>query len=125
MTKLSIRTGDKVKVIAGKEKGKEGKVLATLPHKERVIVERVNMVKKATRPTQRNPKGGLLEIEAPLHVSNVMLVCPKCSQPTRIGRKRDGRHARARLQEVRERHRRLVPPSAPGSPPRGGEVQGR
>ena len=89
MTKLSIRTGDKVKVIAGKEKGKEGKVLATLPHKERVIVERVNMVKKATRPTQRNPKGGLLEIEAPLHMSNVMLVCPKCSQPTRIGRKRE------------------------------------
>jgi large subunit ribosomal protein L24 len=90
MTKLSIRTGDKVKILAGKEKGKEGKVLATLPHKERVIVERVNMVKKATRPTQRNPKGGILEIEAPLHVSNVMLVCPKCSQPTRIGRKRDG-----------------------------------
>jgi large subunit ribosomal protein L24 len=89
MTKLSIRTGDKVKVIAGKEKGKEGKVLATLPYKERIIIERVNMVKKATRPTQRNPKGGLLEIEAPLHVSNVMLVCPKCSQPTRIGRKRD------------------------------------
>ena len=89
MTKLSIRTGDKVKVIAGKEKGKEGKVLATLPYKERVIVERVNMVKKATRPTQRNPKGGFLEIEAPLHVSNLMLVCTKCSQPTRIGRKRE------------------------------------
>jgi large subunit ribosomal protein L24 len=88
MAKLSIRTGDKVKVIAGKEKGKEGKVLATLPHNERVIVERVNMVKKATRPTQRNPKGGILEIEAPLHVSNLMLVCTKCSQPTRVGRKR-------------------------------------
>ena len=89
MTKLSIRTGDKVKVIAGKEKGKEGKVLATLPYKERVIVERVNMVKKATRPTQRNPKGGILEIEAPLHVSNVMLICPKCAQPSRMGRKRE------------------------------------
>jgi len=89
MSKLSIRTGDKVKIIAGKEKGKEGKVLATLPYKERIIVERVNMAKKATRPTQRNPKGGILEIEAPLHVSNVMLVCPKCSQPTRIGRKRE------------------------------------
>lgn len=88
MTKLSIRTGDKVKVIAGKDKGKEAKVLATLPHKERVVVERVNMVKKATRPTQKNPKGGILEIEAPLHVSNVMLVCPSCSEPTRVGRKR-------------------------------------
>jgi large subunit ribosomal protein L24 len=89
MAKLSIRTGDKVKVIAGKEKGKEGKVLATLPYKEHVIVERVNMVKKATRPTQRNPKGGILEIEAPLHVSNVMLICPKCAQPSRMGRKRE------------------------------------
>lgn len=89
MTKLSIRTGDKVKVIAGKDKGKEAKVLATLPHKERLILERVNMMKKATRPTQRNPKGGILEIEAPIHVSNVMLICPKCSQPSRIGRRRD------------------------------------
>jgi large subunit ribosomal protein L24 len=95
VTKLSIRTGDKVKVIAGKDKGKEGKVLATLPHKERVIVERINMVKKATRPTQRNPKGGILEIEAPLHVSNVMIVCPKCSQTSRIGRRReDGNRVR-------------------------------
>ncbi|HSK48342.1 MAG TPA: 50S ribosomal protein L24 [Coriobacteriia bacterium] len=89
MTKLSIRTGDKVKILAGKEKGKEGKVLATLPYKERVIVERINMVKKATRPTQRNPKGGILEIEAPIHVSNVALICPKCSQATRIGRRRE------------------------------------
>jgi large subunit ribosomal protein L24 len=89
MAKLSIRTGDKVKVIAGKDKGKEAKVLATLPHKSRALVERVNMVKKATRPTQRNPKGGILEIEAPIHVSNLMLVCPSCSQPTRIARKRE------------------------------------
>ena len=90
MTKLSIRQGDKVKIIAGKDKGKEGKVLATMPHKERVLVEHVNVMKKATRPTQRNPKGGILEIEAPIHVSNAMLVCPKCSQPTRVGRKREG-----------------------------------
>jgi len=95
MTKLSIRTGDKVKVIAGKDKGKEAKVLATLPYKERVIVERIAMVKKATRPTQKNQKGGILEIEAPIHVSNVMLVCPSCSQPTRVGRKRvDGTRVR-------------------------------
>ena len=89
MAKLSIRTGDKVKIIAGKDKGKEGKVLATLPHKERVLVEHINIMKKATRPTQRNPKGGILEIEAPMHVSNVMLICPKCSQPSRIGRRRE------------------------------------
>ena len=90
MTKLSIRTGDKVHVLAGKDKGKEAKILAVYPTRERVVVERVNMMKKATRPTQKNPKGGILEIEAPIHVSNVALVCPKCSQPTRISRKREG-----------------------------------
>ena len=89
MTKLSIRTGDRVRVLAGKDKGKEAKILAVEPTRERVIVERVNMMKKATRPTQKNPKGGILELEAPIHVSNVALVCPKCSQPTRIGRKRE------------------------------------
>ena len=90
MTKMSIRTGDKVRVLAGKDKGKEAKILAVYPTKERVLVERVNMMKKATRPTQKNPKGGILELEAPIHVSNVALICPKCSQPTRIGRKREG-----------------------------------
>ncbi|MGV8082165.1 MAG: 50S ribosomal protein L24 [Coriobacteriia bacterium] len=95
MAKMSIRTGDKVRVIAGKDKGKEAKVLAVYPHKERVSVERVNMIKKATRPTQRNPKGGILEIEGTIHVSNVMLVCPKCGQPSRIGRRRaDGTRIR-------------------------------
>jgi large subunit ribosomal protein L24 len=89
MTKLSIRTGDKVRVLAGKDKGKEAKVLEVYPFKSRVVVERVNLIKKATRPTQKNPKGGILEIEAPIHVSNVAIVCPKCSQPTRIGRKRE------------------------------------
>lgn len=95
MAKLSIRAGDKVRVIAGKDKGKEAKVLATEPHRERVIVERINMMKKHTRATQRNPKGGILEIEAPVHVSNVMLVCPSCSQATRVARKRvDGNRVR-------------------------------
>ena len=89
MTKMSIRTGDKVQIIAGKDKGKEGKILSVLPYKERVTVERANMMKKATRPTQKNQSGGILEIEAPLHVSNVMLVCPSCSQPTRIARRRE------------------------------------
>ena len=89
MTKVSIRTGDKVRVLAGKDKGKEAKVLAVYPHNERVVLERVNMMKKATRTTQKNTKGGILEIEAPIHVSNVAVICPKCSQPTRIGRKRE------------------------------------
>lgn len=89
MTKMSIRTGDKVRVIAGKDKGKESKVLKVFPHKQRIVIERVNMIKKATRPTQKNPSGGILEIEGTVHVSNVMIVCPKCSQPTRIGRRRE------------------------------------
>ena len=89
MTRMSIRTGDKVQVTAGKDKGKEGKILSVLPYKERVTVERANLMKKATRPTQKNPTGGILEIEAPIHVSNVMLICPSCSQPTRISRRRE------------------------------------
>jgi large subunit ribosomal protein L24 len=89
MAKLSIRTGDRVRVLAGKDKGKEAKVLAVYPHKQRVVVERVSLVKKAARPTQKNPKGGILEIESSIHASNVALVCPKCSQPTRIGRRRE------------------------------------
>ncbi|MCL2503189.1 MAG: 50S ribosomal protein L24 [Coriobacteriia bacterium] len=89
MAKLSIRSGDKVRILAGKDKGREGKVLAAFPHKQRVIVERVNLMKKTTRPTQNNPNGGIMELEAPVHVSNVMLLCPSCSQPTRIGRRRE------------------------------------
>jgi ribosomal protein L24 len=67
--------------------------------------ERVNMMKKATRPTQKNPKGGILEIEAPMHVSNVAIVCPKCSQADPHRPQARGRHARPRLQEVRQRYR--------------------
>ena len=94
---LSIRKGDKVKVIAGKDKGKESRVLKVQPYKERLVVEHVNMVKKAQRPTQRNPKGGLLEIEGTIHASNVMLLCPSCSQPTRIGRRRTDDGSRIRV----------------------------
>lgn len=86
---LTLRKGDKVHVITGKDRGKEGKILRVLPEKQRVVVERVNMVKKAQRPTQRNPQGGILEIEGSLHVSNVMLVCPNCAQPTRVSRTRE------------------------------------
>ena len=82
---LNIKKGDNVKVIFGKDAGKEGKVLRTVPENERVVVEKVNIMKKAMRPTQQNPQGGISSIEAPLHVSNVMLVCPKCSKATRVG----------------------------------------
>ncbi|MEF9876220.1 MAG: 50S ribosomal protein L24 [Gordonibacter sp.] len=86
---MNIKKGDKVKVLSGKDKGKEGVVLRALPQKERVVVEKVNIIKKAMRPTQQNPQGGISTVEAPIHVSNVMLVCPECKQATRVGHKRD------------------------------------
>ncbi|ADU96241.1 50S ribosomal protein L24 [Thermovibrio ammonificans] len=83
--KFKIKAGDKVIVIAGKDKGKVGKVLKVLPEKERVIVEGVRIVKKHVRPSQTNPEGGIIEKEAPIHISNVMLVDPKTGEPTRVG----------------------------------------
>jgi large subunit ribosomal protein L24 len=85
MPKLSIRKGDRVRIITGKEKGKEGKVLFAIPEQNKVLVEARNMVKRHTRPTQKVPQGGIQEREAPVHVSNVQLICPNCGQPTRIG----------------------------------------
>ncbi|EZH64470.1 50S ribosomal protein L24 [Bacillaceae bacterium JMAK1] len=84
---MNVKAGDKVKVISGKDKGKEGVILKSLPAKERVIVEGVNVVKKHAKPTQENPQGGILNQEAAIHVSNVMLIDPKSGEPTRIGYK--------------------------------------
>lgn len=86
---MTIRKGDKVKVIAGKDKGKESRVLRVYPEKQRLVVEHVNMIKKHQRPTNKTPQGGILEVEGTIHVSNVMLLCPSCSQPTRVGRRRE------------------------------------
>ena len=95
MPGMNVRRDDTVKVIAGKDKGKEGKVLRALPKKGRVVVEKVNVVKKAMRPTQANPQGGISSMEAPIHVSNVMLVCPKCNAATRVGfSRKDGKVTR-------------------------------
>jgi large subunit ribosomal protein L24 len=86
---MSIRKGDKVKVIAGKDNGKESRVLRVYPERQRLVVEHVNMIKKHQRPTNKQPQGGILEVEGTIHVSNVMLLCPNCSQPTRIARRRE------------------------------------
>ena len=86
---LTIRKGDRVKVISGKDAGKEGKVLRSAPEKQRIVVENVHMIKKHTRPSQKNQQGGIIEMEGTIHVSNVMLVCPNCGQPTRVGRRRE------------------------------------
>ncbi len=95
MAKMNIKKGDKVKVLAGKDRGAEGIVIAAKPTAQRVTVEKVNIVKKAMRPTQANPEGGISEIEAPIHVSNVMLICPSCKEATRVSVKReDGKKVR-------------------------------
>lgn len=86
-TPIRLRKGDTVKVIAGKDLGKTGKVLRVMPDKGRLIVEGVNFVKKHARRTREDRAGGIHEIEASVHVSNVILICPKCRQPTRIGNK--------------------------------------
>ncbi|MBO0994231.1 50S ribosomal protein L24 [Bacillus sp. SD088] len=85
---MQIKSGDKVMVISGKDKGKTGTVLAAYPQKGRVLVEGVNIVKKHSKPSQENPQGGIDSREATIHASNVMVIDPKSNEPTRIGYKR-------------------------------------
>ncbi|SEU01105.1 large subunit ribosomal protein L24 [Salinibacillus kushneri] len=82
---MHVKKGDKVMVISGKDKGKQGTVLEAFPKKDRVLVEGVNLVKKHAKPSQDNPQGGILTQEAAIHVSNVMPVDPKSGEPTRVG----------------------------------------
>ena len=80
-----VRKGDTVIVVAGKERGKKGKVLRVIPEKSRVVVERINMIKKHQKPTQKLRQGGIIEREGAIHLSNVMLVDPGSDRPTRVG----------------------------------------
>lgn len=93
---MKVIKNDTVLVISGNYKGKKGKVLKVFPKNQRVIVEGVNFIKRHTRPTQKNQQGGILEKEAPIHASNLMVVCPKCDTPSRIGRQvlEDGKRVR-------------------------------
>lgn len=95
--KLHVRTGDTVQVISGKDKGKTGKIIAAMPAKERVVVEGINQVKRHTKPSQKNPQGGIITKEAPIHVSNVMVIDAKTKQPSRIKKvhQKDGSYVRA------------------------------
>lgn len=89
MAKLHIKKNDQVLVTAGRDRGTRGKVLRVLPADDKAIVERVNMVKRHTRPNpQKGIQGGILEREAPIHVSNLMVVCPTCGKPSRLRRER-------------------------------------
>jgi large subunit ribosomal protein L24 len=85
--KLHVKKDDVVIVITGKDKGKKGRIIAAYPRENRVLVEGVNFVKRHSKPSQQNPQGGIIEKEAPIHVSNVMLIDPKTNKPTRVGYK--------------------------------------
>lgn len=85
--KTALRKGDVVRIISGREKGKEGKIIHLSRLKRAVCVERLNLIKKHTRPSQKYPQGGILEKEAYLPVSNVMIICGHCSRPVRLGAK--------------------------------------
>jgi len=96
MSQVHVRRGDTVAVIAGRERGKRGKVLRVLPDEGRVLVEKVNMIKKHQRPTQKLRQGGIIEREGFLALSNVLLLCARCDRPSRAGIKvlGDGRKVR-------------------------------
>lgn len=93
---MNFKTGDKVVVIAGKDKGKEGKIIKTLKAENRVVVEGVNIVKKTVKPNGQNP-GSITELEAPIHASNVMIIDPKTKKRTRIGHTTDKKGKKIRI----------------------------
>ena len=104
--KLTIRKNDQVQVIAGREKGKVGKVLEVNPKSLRILVEKVNLVKRHVKPSQKNPQGGVLEQESALHYSNVLLHCAKCGRGVRHGFKMvevSGKKAKAAAGPVKTR----------------------
>jgi large subunit ribosomal protein L24 len=97
MAGLKIRKGDRVRVLTGKDRGKEGSVMRALPRERKVIVDGVNVARKSQRPTRTTQQGGIIDKDMPLPVSNVALVCPSCGKPTRVGFKVDASGAKVRL----------------------------
>jgi large subunit ribosomal protein L24 len=94
---VQIRKNDSVMVIGGKERGKTGKVLRVLPEKDGLIIERVNMVKRHSKPRGAQQPGGIVEKEAAIHASNIMIMCDKCNAPVRIGHKQLGDGKKVRM----------------------------
>ncbi len=94
---MRIKKKDKVRVMSGNDRGKEGEVLKVFPSTGRIIVEKVNLIKRHQRANQNNPQGGIIEKEGPIHASNVMLVCPNTGKPTRIGKENLSDGSRARV----------------------------
>jgi len=90
MNKLNVKKDDTVVVISGKDKGKQGKVMVAMPEKNRVVVQNANMITVHTKPRRQGEQGGRIQKEGSIHVSNVMLVCPKCGKATRVGHAFEG-----------------------------------
>ena len=89
MSKLKIKKGDTVYVLSAGDRGRQGRVLEVLPKKERAIVEGINIVSKSAKPSAKHPQGGIIKMEAPLHISNLSLIDPKSGKPTRVGFRKD------------------------------------
>ena len=87
MNKMSIRKDDLVVVLSGKDKGKQGKVLEVMPKSGKVVVEKINVVSRHTKPRKQGEQGGILKKEAPIYACKVQVVCPRCGKPTRVGHK--------------------------------------
>ena len=85
MSKLNIKKGDTVYVLSGEDKGQQGRVLSVQAAKQRAIVEGINIVSKSTKPSAKHPQGGIVKMEAPIHISNLALIDPKIGKPTRVG----------------------------------------
>ena len=96
MSRMRLKKGDRVRVMSGKDKGKEGKILVSIPKENKVIVEGVSVASRHTKPTQANPQGGIVKKETPIYACKVMLICPNTGKPTRIGHAflEDGRKVR-------------------------------
>ncbi|MFH0933034.1 MAG: 50S ribosomal protein L24 [Nitrospirota bacterium] len=103
---LGIKKNDTVVIITGREKGKKGRVISVFPSEDKLLIEKINIIKRHMKPSKKYTQGGIIEKEAPLHISKVMLLCPKCGKPTRIGNTvlSEGKKARAckRCREVIE-----------------------
>ena len=94
---MKVKVGDTVKIIAGKDKGKEGKVIKTYKKLDKVVVEGLNIVKKHSKPRTNQDKGGIFDVEAPIHVSNVMLSDPKTKKPTKVKVEKDSKGKKIRI----------------------------
>ena len=97
MSKLHIKKGDTVFVNAGNDRGKSGRVLRVIVDKSRAVVEGINMVSKSTKPNAKNPQGGIVKMEAPVHISNLNVIDPKSGKATRIGRRKDDKGVTVRF----------------------------